>query len=72
MTNAVKSSPKRTRVDKIKIDDAIIIETPVLQVSKPADKELYLRSPDEFKDWKFDPDDVRAEARARRRKNKKQ
>lgn len=72
MNDTVKSSPKRTKVDKISIEDLVVIETAVLEVSKSDDKKLDLRSPDEYKDWKLDPDDVRAEARAIRRKKKQQ
>lgn len=60
-------SPK---LGQAKLEDVKLEKTSVLQISKNAAKSLDLRSPDDFASWTDDPDDVRAEKRALRRKAK--
>ena len=60
-------TPKQ-KADRAKLESAKLVNTSVLQVKKSADKTLDLRSPDEFKGWQADPDDIRSEKKAKKRK----
>lgn len=65
-----KSGTDRAKASLNKLETAKVVETSVLNVVKTKASDLVLKSPDEYKPWHDDPDDLRQIKKAKRRASK--